>query len=165
MKIRPEIPEDAAAISSVISAAFLKAEHSGGNEARIVDALRQANSLTVSLVAAEDAAIIGYIAFSPVTVDGRGDGWFGLGPVAVMPDRQREGIGSALINAGLRHLRGKGSNGCVVLGDPAYYHRFGFSPNRDLELPGVPPQYFQRLSFNRQHCGGLIKYHPAFDTA
>src|SRR5690348_10587528 len=126
MDIRPEIPADEKAISKVIGAAFLNAEHSGGNEAQIVETLRRAGTLAVSLVAAEDDRIIGHVAFSPVTVDGRSDGWFGLGPVAVEPARQREGTGRALIEAGLATLRDRGSKGCVVLGDPAYYARFGF---------------------------------------
>jgi putative acetyltransferase len=163
VEIRPETPADEAAISSLITAAFLEAEHSGGNEARIVEALRQAAALTVSLVAAKDDRIVGHVAFSPVTVDGRSDGWFGLGPVAVAPGRQRQGIGSALIEAGLAQLRAQGSIGCVVLGEPAYYRRFGFAADPNLRLAGVPAEYFQRLVFDDQPCGGLVKYHPAFE--
>jgi len=161
--IRPEIPGDAAAISSVITSAFLEAEHSGGNEAVIVDKLREAASLSVSLVATENDRIVGHVAFSPITVDGRTGGWFGLGPVAVLPDRQGHGIGSALIEAGLDQLRERGSRGCVVLGAPAYYGRFGFAPDANLSLAGVPQEYFQSLMFNEQPCAGLVKYHPAFD--
>jgi putative acetyltransferase len=163
VNIRPETPADEAAISSLITAAFLEAEHSGGNEARIVEVLREANSLTVSLVAIEDDRIIGHVAFSPVTVDGRDQGWFGLGPVAVIPDRQGEGVGSALIEAGLARLRARGSSGCVVLGEPAYYLRFGFAADPNLRLAGVPADYFQTLKLNDQRCAGLVNYHPAFD--
>lgn len=147
----------------MITSAFLEAEHSGGNEALIVDKLREAASLFVSLVATENDRIVGHIAFSPVTVDGRSDGWFGLGPVAVVPDRQRRGIGTALIEAGLRQLRVMGSNGCVVLGEPGYYGRFGFVHDPNLSLAGAPPEYFQSLNFKEQRCAGLVKYHPAFD--
>jgi putative acetyltransferase len=163
MDIRPESPADAAAISSLISAAFLTAEHSGGNEARIVEALREASSLTVSLVATENDRIVGHVAFSPVTIDGRSDGWFGLGPVAVIPDRQGIGIGTALIEAGLEQLRAQHSRGCVVLGEPAYYRRFGFTADPSLRFGGAPADYFQRLLFKGQPCGGLVSYHPAFD--
>jgi putative acetyltransferase len=156
------MPADAAAISTVITAAFLEAEHSGGNEARIVERLREAAALTVSLVATEDERILGHVAFSPVTVDGLSDGWFGLGPVAVVPDRQRQGIGTALIEAGLARLRAHGSKGCVVLGEPAYYRRFGFAADPNLRLAGVPAGHFQRLIFKEQPCGGLVEYHPAF---
>ena len=163
MDIRPEIPADAAAIFSVITSAFLEAEHSGGNEAVIVDKLRDAASLSVSLVATENDRIVGHVAFSAVTVDRQSDGWFGLGPVAVVPDRQRGGIGTALIEAGLHQLRIMGSSGCVVLGEPAYYGRFGFVHDPNLRLAGVPPDYFQSLMFKGQPCAGLVKYHPAFD--
>ena len=148
----------------MIAAAFLEAEHSGGNEARIVETLREAGSLTVSLVATENDRIVGHVAFSPVTIDGRSDGWFGLGPVAVVPDRQGDGIGSALIQAGLTQLRVQGSTGCVVLGEPAYYRRFGFGADPNLRLAGVPAEYFQALVFKEEPCSGLVKYHPAFDV-
>lgn len=164
MNIRPETPADEAAISTVITAAFLEAEHSGGNEARIVATLRAAESLTVSLVATEHERVVGHVAFSPVTIDGQKEGWFGLGPVAVLPDRERNGIGSALIEAGLALLRADGSTGCVVLGEPAYYRRFGFASDPNLRLAGVLPEYFLRLLFKNQPCSGLVQYHPAFDV-
>lgn len=163
MKIRSEVAADGAAISTLITAAFLQAEHSGGNEARIVDALREASGLTISLVATEDEKIVGHVAFSPVTIDGRSKGWFGLGPVAVIPGRQRTGIGTALIEAGLSQLRVEGARGCVVLGEPAYYSRFGFTADPNFRLAGVPADYFQRLIFKEESIGGLIRYHPAFD--
>ena len=165
MDIRPEIPADAAAIFSVITSAFLEAEHSGGNEAVIVDKLRDAASLSVSLVATENDRIVGHVAFSPVTVDRQSDGWFGLGPVAVVPRRQAQGIGSALIEAGLASLRARGSNGCVVLGEPAYYRRFGFTAHPSLRLAGVPPEYFQQLKFTEQSCRGMVEYHAAFEIS
>ena len=147
----------------VITAAFLEAEHSDGNEARIVEALREARSLTVSVVAMENGSIIGHAAFSPVTVDGLNDGWFGLGPVAVLPERQRHGIGGALIEAGLGRLRERGARGCVVLGEPGYYGRFGFRADASLCLAGVLPNYFQHLSFEDRQPRGIVKYHRAFD--
>jgi len=163
VKVRPEISADEAAISRVITAAFLEAEHTGGNEAKIVETLRNAAALTVSLVATEHDRIVGHVAFSPITIDERSDGWFGLGPVAVLPGRQRDGIGSALIQVGLAQLRAQGSSGCVVLGEPAYYRRFGFAADPNFRLVGVPADYFQRLMFKEQRSGGLVKYHPAFE--
>jgi putative acetyltransferase len=165
MEIRSEIPSDEQAISTVITAAFLGAEHSGGNEAKIVEVLRSARALAVSLVATDEERIVGHVAFSPVTIDGRSDSWFGLGPVAVVPSRQGEGIGSALIEAGLTKLRARGSKGCVVLGEQAYYGRFGFTAGCSLHLAGVPPQYFQQLKFKDHPCGGMVKYHAAFEIA
>jgi putative acetyltransferase len=165
MQIRSELPDDAAAISSVITAAFLKAEHSGGNEAQIVNVLRNAEALIVSLVATENNRIVGHVAFSPVTIDGRSDSWFGLGPVAVMPSHQRNGFGSALIEAGLALLRERGARGCVVLGNPEFYGRFGFTADPDLFLAGVPSEYFRRLSFGEERRAGEVKYHPAFGVS
>jgi putative acetyltransferase len=164
MEIRAELPGDETAISRLITAAFLEAEHSGGNEAAIVDSLRRAGTLAVSLVATEHRRIVGHVAFSPVTVDGRSDGWFGLGPVAVEPALQGKGIGRALIEAGIAELRERGSKGCVVLGDPAYYRRFGFAADPHLYLPGVPPEYFQGLSFRGEPCSGAVSYQPAFEA-
>lgn len=165
MTIRPEVAADGDAISAVITAAFAEAEHSGGNEAKIVEDLREAGSLTVSLVAIERDRILGHLACSPVTIDGQSCGWFGLGPVAVLPSRQREGIGSTLIRAGLDLLRARGAKGCVVLGEPSYYSRFGFTADPNLRLAGVPPEYFQRLAFDDQRCAGVVEYNSAFQSA
>lgn len=160
--MRAEKPGDEAPIRALITSAFLNAEHSDGTEADIVDMLRKDNGLTISLVATEDARIIGHAAFSPVRINGSHEGWFGLGPVAVAPDRQLEGIGSALIEAGLADLTEQGARGCVVLGEPGYYGRFGFAAEAKLRLEGVPPEYFQYLSFDGQPQSGTVTYHPAF---
>jgi putative acetyltransferase len=162
MEIREEQRGEERAIAALIGAAFAGAAHSGGNEAAIVDALRRTDSLAVSLVAAEDGAIVGHVAFSPVATGGRTAGWFGLGPVAVRPERQRRGIGQSLIEAGLARLRAQGAKGCVVLGDPAYYRRFGFAADPAFQLAGVPPEYFLRLAFDSAARGGSVDYHPAF---
>jgi putative acetyltransferase len=105
MQIRPEARCDEEAISAVITAAFLQAVHSGGNEAEIVVALRSAASLAVSLVATESDSVVGHVAFSPVLIQGQDEGWFGLAPVAVLPLHHRRGVGCALIEAGLARLR------------------------------------------------------------
>lgn len=166
MPIRPEQPGDTHAIRALTTAAFATAPHSSGTEAAIVDGLRAVGALTLSLVAvAGDAgptAILGHVAFSPVTIDGADCGWFGLGPVSVRPDRQRGGIGSGLIREGLRRLRAMGAGGCVVLGDPAYYGRFGFAADPALVLEGVPPEYFMRLGFGAEAPAGAVRYHAAF---
>lgn len=162
MQIRPEQSADEDLIRAVTTSAFLEAQRSDGNEASIVHGLRTAGALTISLVADDEGAIIGHVAFSPVMIDGFHDGWFGLGPVSVQPSRQREGIGTAMIEAGLAHLRSQGAKGCVVLGDPGYYCRFGFAVDPNLRLAGVPPAYFQRLCFDGQPRSGSVTYHPAF---
>lgn len=168
MLIRPEQPGDTVAIRALTTEAFATAPHSSGTEAAIVDGLRAAGALTLSLVAvAEEAgpnAILGHVAFSPVTIDGVASGWLGLGPVSVRPGRQRGGIGSALIRAGLRRLRERGAGGCVLLGDPAYYGRFGFANDPALVLEGVPAEYFMRLGFGAAVPAGTVRYHAAFEA-
>lgn len=162
MEIRHERLEDKEAIAALIMSAFAPAEHSSGSEAGIVEQLRNAGALTLSLVAEEDGEIVGHAAFSPITIDGRSIGWFGLGPVAVRPDRQRQGIGDRLISHGLEMLISYGSAGCVVLGEPGYYGRFGFVADERLRYPGPPPEYFQMLAFGRDRPNGTVAYHPAF---
>lgn len=166
MWIRWEKPEDIADIRYVTEAAFMPVAHSNQTEADVIDALRAAGALTISLVAIEDDELIGHVAFSPVTIDGQSQGWYGLGPVAVRPDFQREGVGQDLIRKGLARLEEMGAEGCVVLGDPDYYVRFGFEAVPGLELRGVPPEYFQCLTFGgRKPPRGTVAYHPAFDLA
>jgi putative acetyltransferase len=162
MIVRAETLADLPAIRSVVTAAFQDAPHSGGNEAAIVDALRQAGALAVSLVADEGGAVVGHVAFSPVAIDGQDIGWYGLGPVAVVPGKQRRGIGEALIRAGLARIEQRGARGCVVLGDPAYYGRFGFRSDPDLRFADVPEKYFQRLVVDGEPPKGVVDYHPAF---
>lgn len=160
---RPETHADAAAVGALVTAAFLTAEHGSGTEAAIVAALRTAGALTVSLVAEDSAGtLLGHVAFSPVTIAGRDSGWHGLGPVAVAPDRQRAGIGGLLVRAGLDRLKALGGQGCVVLGDPAYYGRFGFRADPRLTYGGAPPVYFQALAFGGDLPLGEVAYHPAF---
>lgn len=162
MQIRPEKPTDEELIRAVTTSAFLEAEHSDGNEASIIDSLRRAGALTISLVTTDNGVILGHMALSPVTIDGLHDGWFGLGPVSVNPNHQQKGIGTAMIKAGLDKLRKQGAKGCVVLGDPDYYCRFGFAVDPSLRLSGVPPEYFQLLSFDGLPQSGSVAYHPAF---
>ncbi|WP_176036795.1 GNAT family N-acetyltransferase [Brucella tritici] len=162
MHIRTETPEDAAEIRQVTETAFLPVSYSNQKEGEIVDALRAANALTLSLVAEENGQIFGHVAFSPVLIDGEDMGWYGLGPVSVRPDRQGEGIGGMLIREGLAILRQEGAKGCVLLGDPGYYGRFGFKADARLKLLGVPAEYFQCLAFGSDIPEGDVTYHVAF---
>lgn len=138
--IRPETAADIAAIEAVTVAAFLEAPHTDHTEQFIVAALRRSGQLTVSLVAEKSGAIVGHVAVSPVTIAGEDVGWYGLGPVSVVPDLQGKGIGSQLIEAALDQLRVLAAGGCVVLGEPSYYARFGFKATDALTLPGVPAE-------------------------
>ncbi|MHC2464992.1 GNAT family N-acetyltransferase [Bradyrhizobium embrapense] len=163
MQIRDERDEDAAAISRITTAAFAAAPRSSGTEARIVAALRKAGALTLSLVAtSNDGDIVGHVAFSQVEIDRMPGRWYGLGPVSVAPDLQRQGIGGALISEGLVRLAALGADGCVVLGDPAYYRRFCFLDDRWLTYGGKPSRYFQWLVLNGIPPRGDVKYHAAF---
>lgn len=160
--IRPETSADVAAIAAVTRLAFENAAHGDQSEHLIVERLRKAGALTVSLVAQSGSDVVAHVAFSPVQIEDGAPNWFGLGPVSVLPARQRNGIGSTLINAGLDALRGLGAAGCVVLGEPAYYSRFGFAVDPDLSLPGVPAEYFQALRFGDAAAKGVVSYHPGF---
>lgn len=134
MFIRPERPDDKQTIHDLTIAAFEPTPFSDGSEAPIITKLRNDGDLTVSLVAVRGGDIVGHVAFSPVTVGVESDGWYGLGPVSVWPDKQRQGIGSALINEGLAILKANGAKGGVLIGDPAYYGRFGFRSDGNFEL-------------------------------
>ena len=162
MDIREERQSDAAAIATVTAAAFAGHPHSDGREPAIVAGLRAAGALHLSLLAEEGREVVGHLAFSPVTIGGADLGWLGLGPVSVRPDRQRQGIGAALICAGLARVRRTGVPGVVLLGAPDYYARFGFACHGGLVLPGVPPEYFMALAFGGALPDGEVAYHPAF---
>lgn len=128
----------------------------------IVEALRLADDLSISLVAEREGQVIGHVAFSPVSVSNGAAGWFGLGPVAVEQADRRRGIGAALVEQGLDELRRRHANGCVVPGDPAYYQRFGFRHDPALQFDGAPPEYFLARHFAADEAQGAVTYRPAF---
>lgn len=165
MQIRPESPDDSAAIHAVTELAFRGHPHSDGSEPRIVRGLREAGALSVSLVAEVDGEVVGHVAVSPVTISDGSPGWHGLGPISVAPARQRLGVGSALMQAALAQLRTQGAAGCVLLGDPAYYRRFGFQARPGLVYPGPPAEYFMALPLDAALPRGVVTYHPAFSPA
>lgn len=165
MQIRHERPADVAAIHALTEAAFADMAYSSRTEARIVDALRAAGALTLSLVVEQGGEIVGHAAFSPITTDGAHRGWHGLGPVSVRPGLQKGGLGSAVIFEGLKQLEAMGAGGCVVLGHPGYYGRFGFEIDPQLTYRGAPPGYFRRRIFTGAAPTGEVSYHPAFDVA
>ncbi len=136
--IRDEKETYHSAISDVTQAAFATMEISNHTEQFIIEALRTANALTISLVAEVDDRVVGHIAFSPVTISDDTTDWYGLGPVSVLPDVQRQGIGKALIQEGLSRLRALQAKGCCLVGHPEYYRQFGFKNVEDLALEGVP---------------------------
>lgn len=159
---RAEIPTDAPAIEALTIAAFKDAAHSHHTEHLIVRALRKTGHLTVSLVAQDCAQLVGHVAVSPIQIADGTKKWFGLGPISVLPARQRQGIGAQLMVRALAALRERGAAGCVVLGDPAFYQRFGFEAMPQLYLADVPPEYFTVQSFGGPMPVGEVSYDPAF---
>ncbi len=165
MQIEQEHPEDALAIHHLTDTAFKDIPFSQQTEARIVDALRAAGALALSLVARQDHEIVGHVAFSSVRINGKAGDWYGLGPVSVRPDRQRKGIGQALIRDGLGRLKALKAAGCILLGSPAYYSRFGFESDPELYYSDVPPGYLQFLTFRGPAPKGEVTFHPSFDVS
>lgn len=162
MILRQEGEGDVDAIRTLTETAFRTAPHADGTEHLIIDRLRAAGALTLSLVAEADGRVVGHVAFSPITLsDGSAD-WYGLGPISVDPAHQGKGIGGKLIQQGLARLKALGAAGCVLLGDPAYYSRFGFVSDGRLTLDGVPPEYFMHVAFSPVYGGGTVTYHPGF---
>lgn len=163
--IRSETPQDAAAIERLIVAAFRDAPHTSHTEHFIVNALRRSDQLSISLVAEDGGEIVGHVAISPVSISDGSDGWFGLGPISVAPARQRQGIGGRLMIQAMAALRRLDASGCVVLGDPDFYHRFGFKTESALVLPDVPSEYFQVVTLQGPVPSGTVSYHEAFLAA
>jgi putative acetyltransferase len=160
--IRSETDADVNAISEVAIAAFKSLEISHHTEQFIVAALRAAKALSISLVAEADGRVIGHIAFSPVAISDGTAGWYGLGPVSVLPAFQRQGIGKALIQEGLARLRGMNARGCCLVGHPDYYRKFGFRNTPELVLEGVPQEVFFALSFDGRIPHGTVTFHDGF---
>jgi putative acetyltransferase len=164
IKIRKETAADIAAIQAVTISAFLNAPHTSHTEQFIVEALRKAGLLAISLVADAEGSVIGHVAVSPVSISDGASGWFGLGPISVVPEHRGRGVGSRLMQEALRNLREQGAAGCVLLGEPGYYSRFGFRADPNLILPDVPPEYFQAISLDSSRPHGTVSYHEAFNA-
>src|SRR5690606_32164120 len=156
---------DIPAIYAVTQAAFRDEPHSEHIEGAVIDALRDAGALALSLVAEDAGRVVGQVSFSPVAIagpHGQAVGWYGLGPIAVAPARQGRGIGSLPVAEGLARLRMRGAAGCVVLGEPRFYRRFGFRADPGLVLPDVPAEYFLAQAWPGA-VSGTVRYHAAFD--
>jgi len=166
--IREESDADVGAIRAVTVAAFDRPENENLTEPFIIEALRAKDALTLSLVAEVDGRVVGHVAFSPVTIsDGSSDGtldWYGLGPVSVVPEHQRKGIGAALIEEGLSRLKDRGAKGCCLVGHPEYYVRFGFENVSGLVHEGISPEVFFALSFDGDLPRGQVAFHEGFNA-
>ena len=167
--IRPEQPDDIAAVHALNETVFGQPV-----EATIVDSIRAACPDTVSLVAVDDSRVIGHILFSPVLASGERNTVQGMGlaPMAVLPERQRQGIGSLLARAGIEAMRKRKCPFIIVLGYPEYYPRFGFVPASQHGLSsqweGVPDEAFMVLILDREAMAGVsgtARYRDEFDQA
>ncbi len=162
MIIRKETTLDIEAITQVTIEAFKTLQVSNHTEQFIIEALRAAGTLTLSLVAEIDGRVVGHIAFSPVTISDGTMHWYGLGPVSVLPEYQRQGIGKALIQEGLSRLKDLEARGCCLVGHPEYYRKFGFENAEGLIVEGVPQEVFFALSFDGRFPQGNVMFHEAF---
>jgi len=160
--IRNETDADVDAITEVTIAAFKTLEISNHTEQFIIEALRAAEALTVSLVAELNGRVIAHIAFSPVTISDGTLNWYGLGPVSVLPEYQRKGIGKSLVQEGLSRLKDLNARGCCLVGHPDYYKKFGFKNISGLVYPGVPQEVFFALSFDGHIPQGTVMFHEGF---
>jgi putative acetyltransferase len=164
MIIRRETSSDIEAITHITIAAFKTLPISNHTEQFIIHALRAAGVLTISFVAEINGRVVGHIAFSPVTISDGSKGWYGLGPVSVSPDYQKQGIGKALINEGLSLLKDMGGKGCALVGDPNYYKRFGFRNYPELVHDGIPQEFFLALPFTKTIPQGTVVFHEGFSA-
>jgi putative acetyltransferase len=165
MIICDERPTDTALIRALTALAFKPMPFSNGTEPAIIDALRASGDLTLSLVALEGDDLVGQITFSPVYIDSEHDDWFGLGPVAVTPEKQNQGIGSALIKEGLNRLETKHARGCVLIGNPEYYARFGFKNHCGLTYGELDTSFIQKLPLRGPDKSGKLIYCQSFEKA
>ncbi len=162
MLLREETTADIDAITEVTIAAFKNLPVSNQTEQFIIKALRSADALTISLVTEIDERVVGHIAFSPVVISDGTKEWYGLGPISVLPEYQKQGIGKSLINEGLSLLKKMGGQGCALVGDPNYYKRFGFKNFPELVHEGIPQEVFLALAFNEKVPQGTIEFHESF---
>ena len=164
--VRHEGPGDRAVIRSVNARALGQPA-----KAELVSALRERGQITLSLVAVQEGSIVGHILFSPVTIesDNANHPAIGLGPTAVLPELQRQGIGSLLIKAGLEECRKVGHERVVLLGHAEYYPRFGFIPASQYGVRceyDVPDEVFMALELRKGAYRGKVgtaKYQPEFN--
>lgn len=162
--IRPESSDDHDAVRRINKEAF-----DSDAEARLVDELREQADPIVSLVEVKDDEVVGHILFSPVTMDARPElRLMGLAPMAVTAGKQRSGIGSRLVEAGLEECRRLSVDAVVVLGHPEYYPRFGFVPSTQFGFKSeydVPDEVFMAMELNAgalEGATGPVQYHPVF---
>lgn len=163
--IRREAEEDISSIHRLVARSYETARHSAHNAPQIVEGLRDADVLSLSLVAIQGFDVVGYIAASPVLISDGTGGWYGLGPVAVDPERQNVGIGGSLMGQALQELREGGAGGVVSLGDPDFYRRFGFEVIEGLAYRAAPAGELLAMNLcDSSVPQGSVSYHQAFGS-
>ncbi len=162
--IRKETRADFEAITDVTTRAFNNVPVSRLTEPYIIRELRKTGAMTLSLVAEVDKKVIGHIAFSPVEISDGAKDWYGLGPVSVLPELQKQGIGKALIHIGIAMLKETGAKGIALVGDPSYYTKFGFKNNPQLIHEGISQEYFMVMPLSDEIPQGTVTFHEAYLT-
>ena len=160
--IRQEQSGDEQAIGELTERAFRGRPYAGGDEQDVIDRLRACGALSLSLVAVDAEQLIGQISFSPAENTDGSQPWFALGPVAVIPERQGQGIGAKLIEEGVNQIARAGALGCILTGDPNYYQRFDFGPEPDLCPLVEPAEYFMLRRISGPRPTGRFAFHKAF---
>jgi putative acetyltransferase len=162
LEIRPETTADYSAIYALTAQAFAPMPYSDGDEQYLINKLRDGGALALSLVAYINNKVVGHVAFSPAFAADGSPNWFALGPVSVLPDLQGQGIGGLLIREGIDWLVAQNAAGCVLVGNPKYYQRFGFVVTPNLAPEGQPKEYFQVLPLGCADPKSVIAFHPLF---
>ena len=160
--IRPEQATDYAGIYDMTQAAFQGRPYADGDEQDLINQLRKIGALSLSLVAIDNHQLVGQVTFSPATLSTGHGLWFALGPVAVTPERQSQGIGARLIEAGIEDISTRGAHGCILTGNPQHYRRFGFQLSASTCPPEENPEYFMLKLLQGTTPDGRFKFHPAF---
>lgn len=163
--IRTETENDFRAIHDLTKRAFQGKRYSDGTEQDLINNLRADGALTLSFVAEQDRIIVGHVALSPAFASDGSTGWYALGPIAVEPARQRQGIGGKLINEAMFCLTAMTAKGCIVIGDTNYYSRHGFVPRPDLAPKGEPAEHYmvRHLVDGTPDC--VVSFHPILQTS
>ncbi len=162
--IRFETPNDVDAIHQLTKQAFAAMPYSDGSEPYIIDALRRDGDLSLSLVMECENRLIGHIAFSPIKINDQHLNWYGLGPVSVAPELQKQGYGSQLIRKGLKDVQAIGALGCALIGNPNYYKRFGFNSHKGFTYGDLDQQYVMQNPFDGEPRLGHLTYAKGFDA-
>jgi putative acetyltransferase len=160
--IRHESAEDAQAIHDLTARAFAPMPFADGDEQMLPARFRSAKALSLSLVAELKGKIVGQLTLTPAIAANGAPGWFALGPISVDPSYQKQGIGSTMIAAAITWLRAQNAAGCALVGNPAYYSRFGWLPFPELAPPGEPSKYYQILPLADAEPTTVIHFHPLF---